>query len=130
MDKKELTQRTRQFAIRVFRLCDRFPRSDSAMVVTRQLLKSSSSVAANYRAVNRAKSDKDFKNKLKVVLEEADESNFWLTFIGDVKLVREDDSELLFLINESNEFVAIFTASVKTLNRKNSNNTTPQNLKS
>jgi four helix bundle protein len=82
------------------------------------LLRSSSSVAANYRAVNRAKSDKDFKNKLKIVLEEADESHFWLTFIGDVRLVKEDDSELLFLIKESNEFVAIFTASVKTLNNR------------
>ena len=75
-------------------------------------------MAANYRAVNRAKSDKDFKNKLKVVLEEADESHFWLTFIGDVRLVKEDDCELVFLIQESNEFVAIFTASVKTLNLK------------
>ena len=119
MDKIELTKRTRQFAVRVFRLCDRFPQSESAKVVTRQLLKSSSSVAANYRAVNRAKSDRDFKNKLKVVLEESDESHFWLTFIGDVKLIKEDDSELLSLIQESNEFVAIFTASVKTLNRKN-----------
>ncbi len=114
MNKRELVERTRQFAIRVFKLVDKLPKTESSKIVSFQLLKSASSVAANYRAVNRAKSRKDFSNKLKIVLEESDESNFWLTFIIDVGLLSKDD-EIEFLIKESDEFVAIFTASVKTL---------------
>lgn len=119
MDKFELMVRTKQFAINVFKLMNRLPKSEAAKVVTYQLLKSSSSVAANYRAANRGKSDADFINKIKTVLEEADESHFWLTFIVEVELLKKDDKELLLLIKESNELTAIFTASLKTLNRKN-----------
>ncbi len=120
MDKIELQRRTREFAIRVFKLMNRLPYSQASKVITYQLLKSASSVAANYRAVNRAKSDDDFTNKLKIVLEEADESNFWLTFISDTELLKQSDNELLFLIKESDEFIAIFTASTKTMSRKKS----------
>jgi four helix bundle protein len=119
VDKIELLNRTRQFAIRVFKLLERLPKTEAAKIVTYQLLKSSSSVAANYRAVNRAKSKNDFSNKIKIVLEEADESNFWLTFISDVDLLSPDDKELNSLTKESDEFVAIFTASLKTLNKQN-----------
>lgn len=114
MDKKQLIERTREFAIRVFKLVEKLPKTEASKIVTFQLLKSASSVAANYRAVNRAKSRKDFGNKLKIVLEESDESNFWLTFIIDVDLLSKD-AEIEFLIKESEEFTAIFTASVKTL---------------
>ena len=72
MDKHELLERTRQFAIKVFKLINLLPKSESTKVITYQLLKSPSSVAANYRAVNRAKSKADFINKIKVVLEEAE----------------------------------------------------------
>ncbi len=120
MDKFELMARTKKFAIRVFKLMDRLPKSEAAKVVTYQLLKSSSSVAANYRAANRGKSDADFTNKIKTVLEEADESHFWLTFLGDVELIKKDDKELELLVKESNELTAIFTASLKTLNHKKS----------
>jgi four helix bundle protein len=118
MNKNQLLERTRQFAIRVFRLVDGLPKSEASKVVTYQILKAASSVAANYRAVNRAKSKVDFGHKLKIVLEEADESNFWLTFIGDIGLLNRDNEELNLLIKESDEFVAIFTASVKTLSAK------------
>ena len=73
MDKKQLIERTRQFSIRVFKLLEKLPKTEASKVVIFQLLKSASSVAANYRAVNRAKSRKDFSNKLKIVLEESDE---------------------------------------------------------
>jgi four helix bundle protein len=116
MDKVELLDRTRKFAIKVFKLVNQLPKSKATDVVSYQLLKSASSVAANYRAVNRAKSKADFGNKLSIVLEEADESNFWLTFISDVGLLKKDNEELNFLIKESEEFIAIFTASVKTIN--------------
>lgn len=122
MDKKELLDRTKSFAIKVFKLVDNFPKSKAADVVTYQLLKSSSSVAANYRAVNRAKSKIDFGNKIKIVLEEADESNFWLTFIKDVGLINSKQyPELEYLIKESDEFTAIFTSALKTLNKSNYN---------
>lgn len=113
--KAQLIERTRMFATRVFRLVDKLPRSQGSKIITIQLLKSASSVAANYRAVNRAKSRADFANKLKVVLEEVDESNFWLTFIHDLELIDKSDNELLHLIKESNELTAIFTSSIKTI---------------
>ena len=115
-----MLKRTRDFAIRVFKILERLPKSEAVKVVTYQLLKSYSSVAANYRAVNRAKSKTDFGNKIKIVLEEADESNFWLTFLADIEIVNRDDKELNFLIKESDEFIAIFTASLKTLNSQKS----------
>ena len=116
MDKNELLRRTRQFAVRVFKIVEKFPQSKATDVVAYQLLKASSSVAANYRAVNRAKSKIDFRNKIKIVLEESDESNFWLTFIIDIELIKPNP-ELDFLIKESDEFVAIFTSALKTLNK-------------
>ncbi len=116
MDKNELLIRTRQFAVRVFKIVEKFPQSKAADVVAYQLLKASSSVAANYRAVNRAKSKIDFRNKIKIVLEESGESNFWLTFIIDIELIKPNP-ELDFLIKESDEFVAIFTLALKTLNK-------------
>jgi four helix bundle protein len=117
MDKAELLNRTRIFAIKVFKLVDNFPKSKAADVVAYQLLKAASSIAANYRAVNRAKSKNDFLNKIKIVLEEADESNFWLTFIKDIDLLSQSFfNELDLLIKESDELTAIFTSSVKTLN--------------
>ncbi len=119
MDKQELIRRTREFAKRVFKLLERLPRGQASQVITYQLMKSSSSVAANYRAVIRAKSPNDFRNKIKIVLEEADESNFWLTFIADVELLPVEDKELTLLTKESDELTAIFAASLKTLNKSN-----------
>lgn len=116
MDKAELLKRTRQFAISVFKVVESFPKSKAADVVAYQLLKALSSVAANYRAVNKAKSKIDFRNKIKIVLEESDESNFWLTFINDINLMKPN-AELDSLIKESNEFIAIFTSALKTLNK-------------
>ena len=121
MNKNELLQRTQHFAVSVFRMVEQLPVTPAAKVVSYQLLKSSSSVAANYRAVNRAKSDADFCNKLKVVLEEADESNFWLTFIKDLNLLPQNDL-LETLIKESGELTAIFAASVKTVTERSKNN--------
>jgi four helix bundle protein len=113
MDKHELEQRTRRFAVRVFKLVEHFPKNEAARVVTNQLLRPASSVAANYRSVNRGKSKSDFSNKLKIVLEEVDESNFWLTFVAEVALLDSVDEELMSLTNESDELTAIFTSAVK-----------------
>ena len=114
MDKFELMERTRQYAVKVYKLVNKFPRSQGAKVISYQLLKSSSSVVANYSAACRGKSRADFINKMKIVEEEADESLFWLQFIKDVELLKVNE-ELDFLIKESDELVAIFTKSLKTL---------------
>ena len=114
MDKFELMERTRQLAVRVFKLVNKFPKTQGAKVISYQLLKSSSSEAANYRAACRGKSKADFINKMKIVEEEADESLFWLQFLKDVELIK-NDPELDALIKEANELVAIFTKSLKTL---------------
>ena len=114
MDKLELIKRTRNFAIRVFKLVERFPKTKGASVISYQLLKAASSTAANYRSACRAKSKADFQNKLKIVEEEADESNFWLSFSKELGILK-NDPELDALIKESDELVAIFTQSLITL---------------
>ena len=116
MDKIQLQNRTKRFAIRVFKMIEKLPRSKGTEVITYQLIKASSSVAANYRAVCRAKSKADFINKLKIVEEESDESLFWLEFISELELIPE--KLLKDLINEANELVAIFTAALKTSKKK------------
>lgn len=118
MTKDELKRRTKKFAIRVFKFIDTLPKSKSVDVVTYQILKASSSVAANYRAVCRGKSDADFLNKLKIVDEEADETLFWLEFIKDLE-IKCDENELDLLMKEADELVAIFSAGIRTIKSKN-----------
>lgn len=93
-------------------MVEKLPKSKGAEVISYQLIKASSSVAANYRAVCRAKSKADFINKLKIVEEEADESLFWLEFIEGLELIHK--VLLKELIKEANELVSIFTAALKT----------------
>lgn len=112
MNKVQLRDGTKNFAIRVFEMVEKLPESRGVEVIANQLIKASTSVAANYRAVCRAKSKADFINKLKIVEEESDESLFWLEFIVDLRLM--DKKLLESLTKEANEFVAIFTAAVKT----------------
>ena len=118
MDKVQLQDRTKNFALRVFKMVERLPKSRGIEVIVYQLVKASTSIAANYRAVCRAKSKADFINKLKIVEEESDESLFWLKFIIDLGLM--DKILLENLKKEARELVAIFTAAVKTskINRK------------
>jgi four helix bundle protein len=118
MNKEILKKRTKQFAVRTFKFLLSLENNKPVDVISYQLLKSSSSVAANYRAVCRGKSDADFLNKLKVVDEEADESLFWLEFISDLELKCNGD-ELKFLMSEANELVSIFSAPIKTIKSKN-----------
>ena len=108
----ELKQRTKDFAIRIFKMADSLPRSTGAQVVGRQVLRSGSSVAANYRAACRARSRAEFVAKLGVVEEEADETLFWFEMLvetGTVPAARLHD-----LIDEAHQLTAIFVASRKT----------------
>jgi four helix bundle protein len=116
MDKVEgLKKRSRQFALDVLRLVRLFPRTLDAEIVGRQLIKSATSVAANYRAACRSRSASEFISKIGLVGEEADESDFWL----DVAISAEitTDVQGSRLAAESRELCAIFTASRNTAKR-------------
>jgi len=116
MDKEDLKRRTKQFALRVIRLVEALPRTRTAQVIGNQLLRSATSVAANYRAACRARSQADFVHKLGIVEEEADESLFWLEMVVETELMpaaRVED-----LIKEADELTAIFVASRKTAKKK------------
>jgi four helix bundle protein len=121
MTKEELKNRTKIFAIRTFNFLMGIEKNKAVDVISYQLFKSSSSVAANYRAVCRGKSDSDFLNKLKIVDEEADESLFWLEFIKELE-IDCDKKELDKLIKEADELVAIFSAGIKTIKSRNNKN--------
>jgi four helix bundle protein len=101
-----LKQRTKHFALLLIRLCRTIPSSQEGRIITRQLLRSATSVAANYRAVCRARSRADFISKLGIVLEEADESLFWLELLVDAGLIQTEKVKMP--LAEANELVAIF----------------------
>jgi four helix bundle protein len=110
--RKDLQERTKQFGLRVVRLVDALPRRKSATVIGKQLLRSATSVGANYRAACQGRSRLDFIAKLGIALEEADESLYWLEMLQDAKLVSRP--KIASLIDEANQLVAILTTSQKT----------------
>ncbi|HXE89501.1 MAG TPA: four helix bundle protein [Terriglobales bacterium] len=107
-----LKQRTTQFALRILRLCRALPRTDEGRVVSRQLLRSATSVAANYRAVCRARSRAEFTSRLGVVVEEMDETAFWMDFLIQGEFLPAE--RLDGLRKEADELLAIFAASQRT----------------
>ena len=111
MNKQELQNRTKAFALRVLKLVDALPRSPAGRAISNQLVRSATSVGANYRAACRARSRPEFASKLGTVLEEADESLYWLEMIRDGKLLPE--SKLSLLLEEADELTAIFASSRK-----------------
>jgi len=98
--------------VRIIKLFRALPKAEEARVIGRQLLRSRTSVAANYRAICRARSRAEFVAKLGVVIEEADETVFWLELLVDSELMSRERTESL--LAEANELVAIFVASRKT----------------
>jgi four helix bundle protein len=108
VDKQELQCRTKQFALRVFKLVDALPRTAVGRGVANQLVRSATSVGANYRAACRARSGAACAAKLGTVLEEADESLYWLELIREGKLIAE--SKLSLLLKETAELTAILAA--------------------
>ena len=109
---EDLRDRTKRFALRVFKLFRSLPKSDEGRILGKQLLRCGTSVAANYRAVCRARSRDEFIAKMGLVVEEADETVFWLEFLVDAGMVSRPRMESL--LAEANELVAIFVASRKT----------------
>ncbi len=109
---EQLRQRTKNLAIRIVRLYRSLPESRDAQVIGTQLLRCGTSVGANYRAVCRARSKPDFISKVGVVLEESDETVFWLELLVETGIV--PDSKLKELLQEARELTAIFTATQRT----------------
>ena len=113
MTKEDLRKRTKQFALRAIRCTEALPKSVTGRAIANQFVRCGTSVGANYRAALRARSTADFTNKLGVVLEESDESAFWLELIVEANLLPE--KKVAALLQEANELTAIFAASHKTV---------------
>ncbi len=111
-----MLRRTKKFAIDCWILCSKLPKTREYNAYVNQLIRCSSSVGANYRATQRAKSAPDFINKLKIVEEEADESHFFLELIQHITMIEQIglNSEIEFLLKEANEITAIIVSSLKT----------------
>ena len=122
MNKDDLKDRTKAFALRVIRLVESLPRKKSSDVLGKQLLRSATSMAANYRAALRARTKPEFISKLRIVEEEADESLFWIELLIESQLIPEP--RLAALATEAHELTAIFTAAGKTARKNASGNAT------
>jgi len=109
---EELKKRTKAFAIRVVNLFRRLPRTEEGRTIARQLLRSGTSVAANYRAVRRSRSKAEFVAKIGIVVEEIDETIFWIELMADTEIFKK--ARLKDLLTEANELLAIFAASQRT----------------
>jgi four helix bundle protein len=115
MDKFVMQRRTKKFAVDVWFLCSRLPHSREFNGYVNQIIRSSSSVGANYRAACRAKSTSDFVNKLKIVEEEADESQYFLELILEIQKDQDLASEIERLRKEADEILAIVVSSIKSV---------------
>jgi four helix bundle protein len=113
-----LKKRTKQFAIRIVRLFRSLPRVEEARIMGKQALRSGTSMAANYRAVCRARSRAEFISKIGTVVEEADETVFWLEMLVDTEIVPKN--KMASLLQEANELLAIFAASQRTAKKSSS----------
>jgi four helix bundle protein len=116
MTSDELKLRFRKFSGRIIKMVDKLPNTISGKAIGAQVVRSGTSPGANYRAACRAKSDKDFINKLKIVEEELDETEYWLEVISDVELINPE--LLLDLQKETKELLAIITRSIITKKNK------------
>ena len=112
---QDLKLRTKRFAVDCWHLCAKIPKSRELDAWVRQLIRCSSSIGANYRASQRAKSTADFINKLKIVEEEADETIYWLELFLEVLDINHEEMKRLKI--ESEELLAITVASIKTTRR-------------
>lgn len=109
---EKLKKRTKAFAVQIIKFYQNLPRTDEARVLGRQILRSGTSVAANYRAVCRAKSDADFVSKLGTVVEETDETLLWLELLEEAEII--PSVAVKFLRKESDELLRIFSRSLST----------------
>jgi four helix bundle protein len=116
MDEKTFKARTKRLAIAIIRQTENLPRSRAADVIGKQLVRSGTSIGANYRAACRAKSTADMINKMKIVEEESDETEYWLELLVEAGLVPE--SQIAETYKETDEILSMTTASIKTLRNR------------
>ena len=105
----EMKERTKQFSLRVIKLFRTLPKTEEARILGKQLLRSATSVGANYRAACRARSDNEYYSKLCIVVEESDETMYWLELLIESKIF--DSERLQPLLNEAEELTKIFASS-------------------
>ena len=119
MDENFFKRRTKQLALalRVIKAVEGLPKNRTADVLGRQLIRSGTSIGANYRAACRGKSTADVIAKLRIVEEEADESAYWMELLAESGLVSE--ARLSELLQETNEIIAMTVASIRTLQKRN-----------
>jgi len=113
---EKLRNQTKQIALKTILLTRTFPQNDEGWTIKKQLIRSSTSVALNYRAASRGRSDKEFYSKLCITVEELDESILWLEFVEELKFTAE--KEVKSIMKEMKDLLAILTASKSTLRRK------------
>ena len=118
MDKKTFQDRTKKLAVQIIKQVNVLPRSQAADVIGRQLLRSGTSIGANYRAACRAKSTADMINKMKIVEEESDETQYWLELLVEAGLVPQNQVDTIY--KETGEILAMTVASLKTLRNRTS----------
>ena len=112
MNRDEMRQRTKQFALRIIRLCAAIPNNRAGDVIARQILKSGTSIGANYREALRASSQRQFISIGEIAIREAEETNYWLELIREAELIKPQLLE--GLADECNQLTAILTATIKT----------------
>ena len=117
-ERELIRQRTKEFALRIVRLYQALPKTTEAQVIGKQVLRSGTSVAANYRATGRARSKAEFAAKFGIVVEEADETLFWLECLVEAGIVRPE--RMKDLLQEANELLAIFAAAVRSCRKRKS----------
>lgn len=120
MTSQELQNRLKSFAYRTVPLCESIPVKKVSKVIEDQLLRSSFSAAANYRAACKAQSEKAFKSKLSIAFEEIDEVLFWLETSNDLNLIQQE--KIALLLKEADELTRILAATRKKLESKDSSN--------
>jgi four helix bundle protein len=108
----ELRGRTKEFAKRVIHLCREMPRTEEARLIRNQLFRAGTSVGSNYRAACRGRSHADFISKLGIVLEETDESFYWMELIVETQIMKQE--RLALLMDEANQLIAIWVTSLNT----------------
>ena len=108
---QDFKSRTKRFAIEIIKFSEKFPNNSTGRAFSNQIIRSGTSVGANYRAACRAKSTADFVNKLKIVEEEADETAYWLELIKEISWFEAGIVEQL--LKEANEIIAITVTSIK-----------------
>jgi len=119
-NESDLKKRTKAFALRILKLVDALPKTTAGRALASQIVRSGTSVAANYRAACRARSTADFIAKMGIVEEEADETLFWLELLEESELVSA--TKLTAIKQEANELIAITIASIKTARRNRNSN--------